>query len=527
MIKELYKSYKNDNRGSAIITGLVVSAVLIVLCLSLLLVAYSLFISTSKSTSDMSNREMLYSAAEALEHEITDVTVLPIKSTGENSEISYKLIADKSIITEGTSSTSGDPTTYQNLESHEFWKYIYENIWQGFDNNKYDNTDPAKKDYIKTEEMNGFTFYKQDSTDGSGNAIWQYYDPKAANDAYCLSNSAHADIEKCSKYFNISSIGSVKVVVQFYWELPSGFDGYIYSKAGTVLNAVYMLYNNKGEMLVRTERKYILNATNNDATIVSSTGIIPEFSLNGDWNGGYNGIIKITNNSEKLYESWMMIINTDDELSGFYNSDLVRKIDDSNYVVKYASHNQDIAPGASITFGFGSTTTYSDKPVMTIIVPSYQEVDREKYQVNCSSTHTWEENSIKYTDYSFEIVNKSDNIISDWRLIFSLESGQEIYNKWNFDIIKQEGNQYTIRNNNNQNSDIPVGNKITDLGFQTKGGSGTLVLKNEDFTLAQMVYDPSQPADPNLSAGIDVDYAGNWKWNRVGEEIITTGGDGE
>ena len=526
MIKELYKSYKNDNRGSAIITGLVVSAVLMVLCLSLLLVAYSLFISTSKSTSDMSNREMLYSAAEALEHEITDVTVLPIKSTGENSEISYKLIADKSIITEGTSSTSGDPTTYQNLESHEFWKYIYENIWQGFDNNKYDNTDPAKKDYIKTEEMNGFTFYKQDSTDSSGNAIWQYYDPKAANDAYCLSNSAHADIEKCSKYFNISSIGSVKVVVQFYWELPSGFDGYIYSKAGTVLNAVYMLYNNKGEMLVRTERKYILNATNNDSSIVSSTGIIPEFRTEESWDGGYNGRIKITNNSESLYESWMMVVTTGDDLKDFYNSN-ANKIDETNYFVKYDSHNQDIRPGETIEFGFSSSTTHSVDPQLKVFIPVYQKLDKEKYRVDCLLAHTWGDDSLKYAEYTMDIVNTSDNNIADWRLSFSLEQNQEIYNNWNFDIIKHEESQYTIRNNNNQNSDIAVGNKITGLGFQTKGGTGTLELKNEDFTLAQMVYDPSQPADPNLSAGIDVDYAGNWKWNRVGEEIITTGGDGE
>ncbi len=525
MIKELYKSYKNDNRGSAIITGLVVSAVLMVLCLSLLLVAYSLFISTSKSTSDMSNREMLYSAAEALEHEITDVTVLPIKSTGENSEISYKLIADKSIITEGTSSTSGDPTTYQNLESHEFWKYIYENIWQGFDNNKYDNTDPAKKDYIKTEEMNGFTFYKQDSTDSSGNAIWQYYDPKAANDAYCLSNSAHADIEKCSKYFNISSIGSVKVVVQFYWELPSGFDGYIYSKAGTVLNAVYMLYNNKGEMLVRTERKYILNATNNDATIVSSTGIIPEFSLNGNaWNGGYNGLIKISNNSENLYESWMMIINTDDNLSGFYNSELVRKIDDSNYLVRYASHNQDIAPGANITFGFGSTTTYSNNPVMSIIVPSYQLVDETRYKVWPVGDRPWTENSVVKRNYNLDIENISDTTISDWRLSFNLHDGQTIWDMSNASILSHEGNSFMIRNNNNVNSDIGAYNKVT-IWFQTAGGTESD--EPTDFKLAQLVYDLNQPANTSISVGMEVDYAGNWKWNRVGEEILTTGGDGE
>lgn len=69
MKRWIRESYK-DNRGSAIITALVVSTVLMVLCLSLIYVAYSLFLSTTSSSSDISQREMLNTAAKALGEEI-------------------------------------------------------------------------------------------------------------------------------------------------------------------------------------------------------------------------------------------------------------------------------------------------------------------------------------------------------------------------------------------------------------------------------------------------------------------------
>ena len=202
MINETIKSYKSDNRGSAIITGLVVSTVLMVLCLSLLLIAYSLFLSTANSTSDLPNREMLFSAAEALEHELLD--------------FSMEYDADL-LLTDST--------------GHDFWQYIDNTIWKGFElapgtENKY------------TQQVNA--------------GYWMYYDP--------LDTSGyHNDIEKCSKYFNLTSIGSIKIVVQFYWELPKGFDGDASkreNKNGTLLNAIYRMYDNKGNLLVKTEKKY-------------------------------------------------------------------------------------------------------------------------------------------------------------------------------------------------------------------------------------------------------------------------------
>lgn len=124
MMKVKIKSYIKDNRGSAIITGLVVTAVLMIMCLSLLLVSYNLFLSISNSASDLSNRELLYSAAEALEKEFV----------GKETDI-----------------------TKINLESDDLFTYIYKNIndnsWPPYNGN---NLEEASKYF----ELNAYGAYK-------------------------------------------------------------------------------------------------------------------------------------------------------------------------------------------------------------------------------------------------------------------------------------------------------------------------------------------------------------------------------
>ena len=134
MIKILLKSYKSDNRGSAIITGLVVSTVLMVLCLSLLLVSYSLFISSSKESSELANREYLYSAAEVFEKEI-------FSSVLDTSNIDFE-------------------------NPNNISEYIYINL----ENNNWPS-------------FNG------------------------------------SNIEEASKYFNLTSTGNTKIIVQLYWKM--------------------------------------------------------------------------------------------------------------------------------------------------------------------------------------------------------------------------------------------------------------------------------------------------------------------
>lgn len=69
MIKE-NKKISYNNKGSAIITALVVGTVLMVLTLSLLAISYQLFLSSKTNTSDINFRELFYSGIETLEAEL-------------------------------------------------------------------------------------------------------------------------------------------------------------------------------------------------------------------------------------------------------------------------------------------------------------------------------------------------------------------------------------------------------------------------------------------------------------------------
>ena len=202
------------NEGSAIITALVVSTVLMVLCLSLLAVSYSLFLSTKDDTSGINYREMLYSSAEALEAEIIDKN---------NTDVT-------------TGNLAADGTAKLNLE-------LLNSVWKGFTQNG--------ESYIQNPNC----------------GEWLYYDPLATDD--------HGNLEKCSRYFQLKSIGSVKIVVQFYWQLPWSetshkWDGTDQQKLGTVLHAIYRLYDNNYNTIVKTEKTYRLSAELNNGTSQST-----------------------------------------------------------------------------------------------------------------------------------------------------------------------------------------------------------------------------------------------------------------
>lgn len=322
MMKETLKSYKSDNRGSAIITGLVVSTVLMVLCLSLLLVAYSFFISTYKSTSDLPNREMLYSAAEALEHELTEYT------------LEYEEGAEPALPAD-----------------HALWNYVYNNIWQGFD-------PVAGKEGV----------YAQDESKG----YWLYFD---ANDT----SANHKDIEKCSRYFNLSSLGNVKIVVQLYWQLPNGTDLNAINrdnKNGTLLNAIYRMYDNKGNLLVKTSRKYIYNEkiiqnsssegsetetttsttlefqVRKDFEIFNKNNIIVEFICHNNWNTGSNCQINITNNTGNIIKAsdWYIIIKTNNTIvsdNGFKHE--LIGTDNGSYIYKMYNNDRSLDKGSNVS----------------------------------------------------------------------------------------------------------------------------------------------------------------------------------
>ncbi len=477
MVKAFYILCKKDNKGSAIITGLVVSTVLIVLCLSLLLVSYSLFISSSKTSSDLSNREMLFSAIEAFEHELTD-SPLDIGS----------ISTDKIGIRE----------------------YIYNAI---------------------------------------SNGEWKAYSGTNENES--------------SRYFSLTPIGSMKAVIQLYWQkssYSSGEDlgGNVATSGmeGSQLNAVYRLYNNKGEILLKTERSYILkcqsvtseladtdtegeggdtgSGTDQNDNTQSQNAIEPydnserppleSFINTKEKDGnisikltitdanyknatGYWGSITISNESDSNLENWRFYVYSDDELSGSGDG-LLSKISQGKYLIENKGYNQDLKKGQSCSISIACANGYFNTlPTAELIKEVRYPVSNSDYEVSYTSSPY----SGGYNG-SIIITNKTDKTILDWNL--QLTFNGEITSVQNAEIKEKNGNNYTLINKGDYNYNIPANDSISFVF----SGTGTPPETIMDYTLWAFLNDPSEIGNTTVSE--------SWKWDRIGSENLKETGGG-
>ncbi|MBR5180541.1 MAG: cellulose binding domain-containing protein [Lachnospiraceae bacterium] len=480
MTKAFYILCKKDNKGSAIITGLVVSTVLIVLCLSLLLVSYSLFLSLSKNSSDLSNREMLFSAVEAFEYELTDDSL-------------------------DISNVSTD-----NIGIRE---YIYNSIKSG---------------------------------------EWKAYTGSNENESF--------------KYFSLTPIGSVKVVVQLYWQKASlnlveniSEGDAASGLAGSKLNAIYRLYNNKGEILVKTERSYILNCQSvisdtddtdtegesgdtgsetdqndntqsQDAAEPHDDGNRPELNTehvinnnendnnisikliitgaNYDNSTGYWGSITISNESDSDLENWRFYVYSNDELSSNGDGSL-NKISQGKYLVENKGYNQDLKKGESCSISISCASGYFNTlPTAELIKEVRYPVSKSDYEVSYITTNSWDNGY----NGKFIITNNSEKPILDWNLQVIFNG--DITSIPNADIKEKNGNNYTLINKGSYGYNIPA-NSSLEIGF---GGTGTPPETVTDYILWAFLNDPSEIANTTVSE--------LWKWERIGSENLKeTGGD--
>jgi hypothetical protein len=474
MINATVKSYKSDNRGSAIITGLVVSTVLMVLCLSLLLISYSLFIATAKSTSDLPNREMLYSAAEALEHELLDFTV------------QYE-----------------DDLLLTDLNGHDFWQYINNTMWQGFE------LAPGTENFY-TQNVN--------------NSNWPYYNP--------LDTSGyHNNLDSCSKFFNLTSIGNVKIVVQFYWELPKEFDGDITKndyKNGTLLNAVYRMYDNKGTLLVKTERTYKFSCALGTSSSGSGSGSSGSGSIGGNsfipldpddhsvhtispennsglvikfkrTSNGRSELI-VYNDSNVKVNNWKLYFYANDNVLADMTEYII-DLGNGIYAIQNQNWDAEIEPHESKTVGFHNDFTFL--PRALVVEDLMQPISSASYEWNIV-TENYSKNLV--------ITNKSGKTIKAWNLEFDCTGTiysigkvvQPLPQTGHFVLVPADyQGAKEIENNHSVYLPLNVGADFSTIE--------NVVFKTFSLTALE---------DLNL---IGVNTM-NYKWTRIGEDIINPGG---
>lgn len=256
-----------DNSGSALIMALVVSAVLMVLCFSLLAVAYSFFLAQNKNArGDVSERETFYSAIEIFEQELMDG--------------GHKIFEDD----------INQETVNANMDDQLFGTKLVESIF------KYCNEDLGYNISLKT-----IAHEKIDSV-----PKWERFDSEKSD---ILNEDAKEEyLNSVSRFFDLTCYGAYKFDAQMYWEFDSSNSDSnltdLDRMKGILLHAVYRL-KKSDEILIENERVYRLNAT------MGAAALIPSTEMENNENNGTETETE-ENNEPKIYTIKFGVVSNND-----------------------------------------------------------------------------------------------------------------------------------------------------------------------------------------------------------------------
>ncbi|HEY4103471.1 MAG TPA: cellulose binding domain-containing protein, partial [Polyangiaceae bacterium] len=90
-----------------------------------------------------------------------------------------------------------------------------------------------------------------------------------------------------------------------------------------------------------------------DAALVSADGSVTASISYDDWGAGYNGNVTVTNNGKTATTTWSVVVNTHGSaISQTWNATAATS--GSTVTFTPLSWNAAIAPGQSVSFGFGA-----------------------------------------------------------------------------------------------------------------------------------------------------------------------------
>ena len=157
--------------------------------------------------------------------------------------------------------------------------------------------------------------------------------------------------------------------------------------------------------------------------------------------GAFNGEIQIINKGNKVIDNWALEFDMPYEITNIWNG-VIGLNEEGTYIIKNAGHNQDINPGASVSFGFTANITDDDVvyPDSYAIVGRKAQVTESDYKITFDVISDWE----TAFNGQITIINTSDKTIEDWELEFDFS--HEINEFWTANIISREGEHYVIKN---------------------------------------------------------------------------------
>ena len=198
------------------------------------------------------------------------------------------------------------------------------------------------------------------------------------------------------------------------------------------------------------------------------------FNVTSKWDDAFNAEIHIKNKGDKVIDNWALEFDMPYEITNIWNG-FIELNKEGRYIIKNAGHNQDINPGASVSFGFTAKAADEDivYPDSYAIVGKQAQLEQNNYEISFEVISDWE------TGFNGQLVikNTSDKKIEDWELEFDFS--HEITNFWTADIISREGESYVIKNKG-YNANIEPGQSMT-LGFE--GNPGNISTEPENYML--------------------------------------------
>ena len=174
------------------------------------------------------------------------------------------------------------------------------------------------------------------------------------------------------------------------------------------------------------------------AITYSFDGYDVEYSVKNEWTDGQSIEIKITNTGDEPILNWAFKYDAEGIIEGLWNAS-VYDSQETSYVIKNVGWNYEIAPDASVSFGY-TLSDYSGINPNNFELCAKRVDKTEGYDVQYNITNEWD------TGLQGEIIitNTSEEPLEAWELSF--DSTFEIDSFWNGKLLGKYDNNYVIGN---------------------------------------------------------------------------------
>lgn len=219
-----------------------------------------------------------------------------------------------------------------------------------------------------------------------------------------------------------------------------------------------------------------------ESEIYTYDGYQVEYTIQNDWTDNQSVELTITNTGDESILNWALKYDATGEINNLYNG-VVYNQDNTEYIIKNAGYNYEIAPDQRVTFGYTLNGNSLSIPKEFEIYSKRVDVT-EGYDVNLNTLNSWD------TVFQGELVisNTSDTPLEAWMLSF--DSNFIIDNLWDGRILESSDMHYTVSSQMWTNP-IQPGSYVTIKFTASKTSDITAEAKNFVLSVVQICEDNS------------------------------------